>query len=69
MLNTALLDTLTGNRDYQFAQDVDDLASAADAINFDHNNALPMKADYQAFKVATLPIDKDCYTTLAVPPL
>jgi hypothetical protein len=68
-LSTALLDTLTGNRDYQFAEDVDTLASAADAVDSDRNRGPSTKADWLAFKTATYTIDWRCHASLVVPQL
>jgi hypothetical protein len=68
-LDTALLATLTGNRDLQFAMDVDSLAAAADLVTSDHSQGHPTHADWLAFKAAALPVAKDCQTTLAAPVL
>jgi hypothetical protein len=68
-LDTALLATLTGNRDFQFTEDVDSLASAADLVESDHGQGNPTHADWVAFKAAALPVAKDCGTTLVVPTL
>ena len=68
-LDTALLATLTGNRDYQFTLDVDSLAAAADLVNSDHSQGNPTYVDWVAFKAAALPVAKDCRTTLTVPVL
>lgn len=68
-LNTALLDSLTGNRDYQFAEDVDTLAADADAVNSDYNASQPTHADWLAFKAASVTVGKVCGTTFVVPSL
>ena len=66
-LSTALYNALTGNRDFQLAYDVDNLATDAGTIFGDPGQHQSPTKDLAAFKKDAPLVAKQCGTTLKVP--
>ena len=66
-VSTGLYDALTGNRDFQLAYDVDNLATDAGSVYGDPGQHLSPNKDLSSLKKDAPILAKDCDTTLTVP--
>jgi hypothetical protein len=66
-LSTALFDSLTGNRDFQFAYAIDSVATDASDVHSDLSQGNSPKQDLALFKKDAPVLAKACGTTLEVP--
>ena len=66
-VSTGLFDSLTGNRDFQLAYDIDNLATDAGNVYHDPGQQLSPKPDLAALAKDAPVVAKDCGTKLKVP--
>jgi hypothetical protein len=67
LVSIGLFDSLTGNRDFKLAYDVDSLATDASAVYGDPGQRISPKKDLAALKKDASVLAKECGTTLKVP--
>ena len=66
-LSTGLYASLTGNREFKLAYDIDSLATDAGSVYSDHGQHLSPNKALSALKKGAAVVAEDCGTKLAVP--